>query len=380
MSKHEREHPLRGRRNPTSVWIRKYRGKRGTTYRLRWIDPMTGEERTETAGRDLALARQRRTERIAELRDGLSGRLPDKTLEELREALDTFMTGKSPHTLRKTKRSVKDLIDLCGNRRLEMVDRGFVMEFREKRIGNKVSRATVNKDLRQIKSALSYAVDARWLRSNPLWRWKGMQMKEPEKRIRVIEADEFGKLLASCTLPSFRSLLIVGYSLGLRRSELVNLRWTAVDFDKGVLHVENVAEAAEFTKSRKNRTIPMRPEVREGLASLYHQVPKIVEGGDVRPKFPHCFIWDDGKPFLADWATHEFARVVKRAKIPHCSLHDLRRSFSTIAQRAGVDKATVKDLGGWSTISVVEKHYTGEIPEVFRRAMEKIGQAQEKAG
>ena len=58
--------------------------------------------------------------------------------------------------------------------------------------------------------------------------------------------------------------------------------------------------------------------------------------------------------------------------IAHCTLHDLRRSFSTIAQRRGVDKYTVKDLGGWSVVSVVEKHYTGDVSEVHRAAMRKI--------
>ena len=51
---------------------------------------------------------------------------------------------------------------------------------------------------------------------------------------------------------------------------------------------------------------------------------------------------------------------------------DLRRSFSTLAQRAGVDKYTVKDLGGWSVVSVVEKHYTGDLLEVHRKAMQQI--------
>ena len=71
---------------------------------------------------------------------------------------------------------------------------------------------------------------------------------------------------------------------------------------------------------------------------------------------------------------------MKKAKIAHCTPHDLRRSFSTIAQRAGVDKYTVKDLGGgsvvsvkdlggWPVVSVVEEHCTGEVMEVHRRAM-----------
>jgi integrase len=366
----------RGQRSPTAVWIISRKGKGGTTYRIRWINPQTGATASEACGRDLALARDRRDAKKAELRDGLSGRLPDKSLSDLVEALPTFMVSKSPHTVRKTGGSLDDLIRLCGDRRLEHVDRALLMDFRSQRIADGLAIATVNKDARQIKSALTYAVDAGWLRTNPLWRWKALLLREPEKRIRVIEPAEFIKLLEACEDPVFRVFLIVGYHQGLRRSELVHLRWLAVDLDRGLLHVVNVVEAGELTKSRKNRTLPMLPVVRDNLAALFADVPKVVVGGKQEPKYPHCFTWVDGQPYKIDWPTHAFARLVKKAGIPHCSLHDLRRSFSTLAQRAGVDTVTVKNLGGWSTIGVVEKHYTGEVPEAFERAMRTIAAAQ----
>ena len=97
-----------------------------------------------------------------------------------------------------------------------------------------------------------------------------------------------------------------------------------------------------------------------------------VRDGKAMPKDIYVFCWPDGQQYVADWITHEFARLVKRAGIPHCTPHDLRRSFSTNAQRAGVDKYTVKDLGGWSVVSVVEKHYSGDVSEVHRAAMRRI--------
>lgn len=370
----------RGRRSPTAVWVLRSKVKGGTAYRIRWIDPSTGKTLSESCGRDLAYARDRRDAKKAELREGISARLPDKSVSDLKDALDTFMVKKSPHTIRKTKRSLQDLIALCGDLRLERVGRNTVMDFRARRLAADVKPATVNKDLRQIKSALSYAVDAKWLRTNPLWKWKQMVLVEPEKRIRVIEPAEFCKLLAACSNPTFQALMTVGYYQGLRRAELVNLRWSAVDFEKGLIRVENVVEAGELTKSRKNRALPMREAVRQALKKLYESVPKVVEGGTQRPKCPHCFTWDSGAPFVPDWATHEFAAIVKSAGVAYCTLHDLRRSFSTLAQRAGVDKATVKDLGGWSAIRVVEKHYSGEVPEAFERAMKTIEAAQAVAG
>ncbi|MCH8853726.1 MAG: tyrosine-type recombinase/integrase, partial [Planctomycetes bacterium] len=304
--------PRRGNRSPTAVWILSRRGTKGVSYRIRWVDPTTGQTQAKACGRDKALARIERDAKRAELREGLSGQLPNSLLSELESKMQTFMVGKSHHTIRKTRRSLKDLMRLCGDRRMEHVDRAMVMDFRARRLAGGVVSATVNKDLRQIKSALSYAVDAGWLRTNPLWRWKGMQLTEPERLIRVVEQDEFQALLKGCPNPTFRVLLIVAYYQGLRRTELVNLRWSAVDLGSGLLRVLNVAEANELTKSRKNRALPLRQVAKEQLEALYADVPKLVVDGEVRPKFPHCFTWDDGKQYRADWVTNEFSRIAKR--------------------------------------------------------------------
>ena len=363
------------RRDPTAVWLRKRKGKRGLTYGLRWFDPVTGQGRSEACGTDLAYARERRAQVRQELRDGMSGRTPQTPLDGLIERLPGLMAGKSPvHTVASTQRSLRQLRDVTGPRTLAAIDRAAVMDFKAKRLGAKAAPATVNKELREIRSALSYATDAGLLRANPLLRWKGLMIREPEKVVRVVEPEEFGKLLEVCEDPTFRALLIVAYRQGLRRNELINLRWAAVDLEREILHVVNVPEADEFTKSRKNRTVPMHPAVLAELRVTWSDAPKRVEGGKVQATSPHVFTWPDGRPLKQDYVSRQFNVLVTKAAIASCTLHDLRRSFSTLAQRAGVDKYTVKDLGGWSEVSVVERHYTGDVSEAHRRAMKRIAE------
>lgn len=359
-------------KTPTAVWIEKRRGKRGTSYRLRWVDPRTGKWESEAVGRDLAFARERRDQIRQALRDGFGGKLPHTEMAEFVEMLPSLMCGKSPSTIETTQDSIRLLEELAGPGHVMAIDRAAVMKFRAKRMEGKVSPATANKDLRQIRSALSYAVDAGLIHENPLLRWKSLLLREPEKVVRVVEESEFAKLQAVCEHPAFQALLTVAYRQGLRRMELANLRWTAVDLERQILHVVNRPEEGEFTKSRKNRSLPMHPAVKEILDRMWATVPKVVMDGQIQPKAPHVFTWPGREPFVADWLTHAFAALVKKAQIPPCTLHDLRRSFSTLAQRAGVDKHTVKDLGGWSVVSVVEKHYTGDVSEVHRRAMKRI--------
>ncbi|MEA3367735.1 MAG: site-specific integrase [Planctomycetota bacterium] len=192
----------------------------------------------------------------------------------------------------------------------------------------------------------------------------------------MVEKNEFAKLLGVCENPALRAMLVVGYRQGLRRKELANLRWAAVDLERRIVHVVNVTEAGELTESRKNRSLPMHPDVYEALSGLAKHAPSRVEDGRLVPALPYAFSWPDGKPYKPDWLSHWFAGLVEKANVKHCTLHDLRRSFSTIAQRAGVDRHVVKDLGGWSCVSVVEKRYSGDISPVYRQAMEQIAAAK----
>jgi integrase len=371
----------RGVLRPDAVWIACRKGVKGKTYSIRWIDPASGKAKSETCGSDKAKARDRKAEKRDELRKGMAQDRPRYTVDDMVDMMPTWMTGKASDTVKKTQQSLRELgkvwqkrVDDGKVRRgplmVDGIGRELLMVFRASR-ADSVSSATVNKDMRQIKSAMTYAVDADWIPANPFWRWKAMQLRESEKVVRIVEKAEFEKLLAVCENPSVRVMLVVAYYEGLRRREVCNLRWDAVDFDKGVLRVVNNPEAGELTKSRKNRVVPMLDIVKRNLQAVHNDAPKILDGGKVTMKYPHVFVWPNGNPYKADWLTHAFAKLVEAAGIPHCTPHDLRRSFSTLMQRAGVDKATVKDLGGWSAISVIEKHYTGNVDEALHAAMRK---------
>ncbi len=368
-------------RYPTSVWIAKRkRAGGGYTYRIRWKD-RSGRWQSEACGDDRKYAKVRQAQKCEELRNGALDIIPHTSLSVLIEKLPTFMAGKARDTIKKTQRSLQYLDELCGPLALSDINRAAIIEYRAKRLSAGRAPATVAKDLREIKSALSYAVDAGLLKANPLLRFKNLFPKEPERKIRVVEPAEYAALLAACRLPEFRALVTVAYRQGLRRNEMANLRWLGphgepmVDFEAGVLHVINRADKGELTKSRKNRSIPLHPEASEALRVLWEQTPKRVEAGRQVPKFEHVFTTLEGRRLHHSLISQEFQRTMKRAGIARATIHDLRRSFSTRAQRLGVDIETVTALGGWSNTEVVKKHYTGNVDEALHAAMKRIAEA-----
>ncbi len=109
------------------------------------------------------------------------------------------MGGRARDTVTKTRASVMGLVAVVGNLRVGTVNRGHLMTYRAKRL-SEVAPATTAKDLRQIKSALSYAADAEWIKTNPAWRWRGMAITIPQKEIRIVEPSEFQQLVSAAGL------------------------------------------------------------------------------------------------------------------------------------------------------------------------------------
>ncbi len=275
-------------------------------------------------------------------------------LSTLAKRLPDFMSGRAESTIRKTRASVLGLLERLGNVELAKLNRGHLMTHRAGLL-ERLAPATVNKELRQIKSALTYAVDAGWIATNPAWRWRGMLTTEPQREIRVVEPNEFEQLLAAAGV-ELGAYLALCYWQGLRRSEACNMRWAQIRFQPNVVVVLNLPGAGELTKSRKNRTVPLRRSARTALWRLRQSKLALDHSID-----GHVFTRPAGQPWNPDTVGARFANLVKRLGIAKCGLHDLRRSFSTLLQRRGVDVGTVMLLGGWSSVDVVRRHYTGDL-------------------
>jgi integrase len=131
---------------------------------------------------------------------------------------------------------------------------------------------------------------------------------------------------------------------GLRRSEVLGLRWSAVDLDSGVLSVRRgrVAVGTESVegapKSRRSRRdLPLPPELAEALRTLKLRQKKEtlalgVEWSDDRLVAVH----EDGTPVRPERFSDEFHRLRERAELRRIRLHGLRNSSVSAMLSSGV--------------------------------------------
>ncbi len=222
-----------------------------------------------------------------------------------------------------------------------------------------VSPATVNRALACLKTLLNKAVEWGKLPASPAARVK--KFREPSGRERILGPDEARRLLGAAS-PEIRPVLIVALGTGMRRGEILALKWADVDLARGVISIT-------MSKSGKPRQVPMSGTVAAALGA----VPKLGE---------YVFQNVETGTHIKD-VKNGFHAACARAKkdpddekdpgITGLRFHDLRHTFASRALELGADIMTVSKILGHSSIMMTAKylHPTGES---MRAAVGKVGE------
>jgi len=160
------------------------------------------------------------------------------------------------------------------------------------------------------------------------------------------------------TSEELRPALIVALNTGMRKNEILSLRWRDVDFVKGFIHIAD-------SKSGRSRDIPMNGLVFETLHAMARQREFVFENRETRTR-------------IMDVKT-AFHGACRRAEIKGVRFHDLRHTAASRMVEAGIDLVTVSKILGHSSIQMTMR-YAHPTPENMRLAVRKLGEFFEKSG
>ena len=283
---------------------------------------------------------------------------PPATLSELWERyLEANASRLAPETIVGLRWRFRLFAEFVGEKQApQTVTPDTIRRFMDKR-SRKVKRDAVLSDLRHLSAIFGFAVREGWLPENPFTRVKrGPVSRRVFDLLSDVEVDGCLSRLSKpkegedpqhqAERQQLHALVVTALYAGLRRSELLRLQWSHLDFERGRLHVKGQ------TKTYRERTIPMHRVLRETLQVLPRRSDFV---------FPS----PTGKP----WQAGNLDRLRRHYRIP--GWHAFRHLFCTRLLQSGADLETVRVLAGHSNLTTTAI-YLHSIDKVQVAAIDRL--------
>jgi integrase len=272
--------------------------------------------------------------------------------DELKEYGDAVY---SKENLAIYQRAFDNFIPGVGNVLLGSVTQRQIDNFKATRLKS-VKAVTVNLELRTLRSAFYTALRWKLIQENP---FKGVRLCSIADGVPpYFSQAEFQTLVSAIEEEWLRDLVYVAGLTGMRRGELVHLRWSDVDLKNQSIRIQS---AANFrTKRGKCRVVPINPEVEKVLVRRNE-----CSNGEYVFHVDGRMIHEQG---LSRW----FKRYVRRSKLnSELHFHSLRHSFASWLVQGDVSLYQVQKLLGHSSIKVTEM-YGHLLTDDLRGAVNRI--------
>ena len=231
-----------------------------------------------------------------------------------------------------------------------------------------LSAKTVRNINQVISSAMDFARDQKLISSNPT---DGCALPKLEhKEMKTLPVEQLTSFLREAKESGVFELYYIELATGLRRGELLGLKWEDIDLAQGSLRVQRQiarinGEVIEGPLKTKNayRTLPLSADA---VGVLQEQRKK---GGSS----PYVFPSPTGGPISPDSVLHMLHRVLKRAGLSKVRFHDLRHTFATLALQNGVDIKTVSGMLGHYSAGFTLDTYTHVTTSAKKEAANTMG-------
>ncbi len=264
---------------------------------------------------------------------------------------------RKPRSVLRDECSLKHLSKTFEGKMLSDINPVMIAGYKKKRQEEKAEPATINREIGCLRTMLNRALS--WGKLQRLSFGFGKKkdvkfLKEPRGRKRILSPEEEARLLEAVRTghkaKHLEPIIITALNTGMRKGEILNLKWSKVDFKSRNITVEE-------TKNGESRVVPMNQKLTETL-----------ESGKKVSKGEYVFS-ENGKPYRdvkRAWWT-----ALETAKVEGFRFHDLRHTFGTRLGMNGYDLKTIMEIMGIKDPQVA-MIYLNPTPQHKRNAVESL--------
>ena len=251
-----------------------------------------------------------------------------------------------------------------------------------KSLSNKdISSTTAKYSVRTLKVALNWAVKMQLIPKNPAANIR-ISTRSTGSEMKVWTDEEVNRFLQAAKGSKFYPTFYLAITTGMRMGELLGLKWTDIDFDRGTISIRRTLQRTsaglqliEQTKTAKSRRlISISPSTVEVLKKHRVEQKKEMIQYNYRDVYDLVFTSRTGKPVEPRNLREYFSLITKKAELPPIRFHDLRHTHATLLLKQGIHPKIVSERLGHSSISMTLDTYSHVIPSMQKEAAEMFDQ------
>ena len=242
-----------------------------------------------------------------------------------------------------------------------------------------ISPKTIRHFMIVVRQTLTYACRHGLAKDNPcnLVILPKMTKREPS----ILNDKQLNKFFEIIKDDQMFPLIYVTAFLGLRRGEVLGIKWDSIDFENSTVTIKHTVVKSETKKiieqdttktASSHRTYPLTP----GLVSLFlaikdSEAKNREKFGELYQENDYVFKWDYGKLYDPDFVTRHFKLLLEKAGMPKIRFHDLRHSCASLLVSKGFKLKDIQEWLGHADIQTTANTYA----HLYQERKEKIAQS-----
>lgn len=282
------------------------------------------------------------------------------------------------------------IVPVLGCHKLQNVSAQHVQAFYTKKLKEGFSALTVISFHNLLHKALETAVKWNLVARNVC------KVVDPPRRqrfeVRPLTLEQIQHLLAVVEGHRLEALFKLALATGMRRGEILGLKWQDIDLERGKLQIRRVLsripskmpgkgyEEAEPKTQKSRRAIIIAPFALKALKEhRIHQEDEKQKAGIHWQEHDYVFCTSLGTHLNPTRDVLDQLKIfLKQANLPEIRFHDLRHSAATLLLSLGVHPKVVQEILGHSQISMTLDIYSHVMPSMHQDAMNKLNEAIEQ--
>jgi len=246
-------------------------------------------------------------------------------------------------------------LDAIGDKKISTIGIRDIDVYKQSKLKS-IELVTMNIYLRTLRASFTKAVDWKIIRTNPFTRVALCPI--PQKTPQFFTFEQFDELIQTIKEPWLLQAIYIAAFTGMRRAEVVNLRWKDIDFTNGLIVVGS--DERFQTKTGNRRVLPMNSFLIRILHTM--QIKSTSE----------YVITLNGKKVREIWLSRRFKQYISKMDFDKSMhFHTLRHTFASWLVQTGVPIYEVQTLMGHSSINITQI-YSHLVPQQLRNSVERI--------